>query len=162
MKQLVSLLSVFVFTSLFSFTSCKEDKYLDWKYLNQSWYEQQKSVKEDGTDQNYWTETESGLLYHVIYEGIGDNNHTAYPNNKSIINYTYTCKYFNKKNAIISLSYYVSELPQGLQEGVKMMKKNAIYEFIVPQELGYGKDSSTPPPYTTLLFEIKLSDFMTN
>ena len=42
------------------------------------------------------------------------------------------------------------------------MRKNAIYEFRIPQELGYGEEGSSPiPPYTTLIFRVELHDFQT-
>ena len=37
------LLLAAVLLAAFAFSSCERDKYLDWKYINQSWYEQHKN-----------------------------------------------------------------------------------------------------------------------
>lgn len=168
MKRTTYLLLAAALFSLMSFSSCERDKYLDWKYLNQSWYNEQKSLKEDNSDKNYWTETESGLLYRIVPggEGIGDKH----PSDKSWVNYQCTGVLFNGKvfqetanlESTINVKDSKYNIITGLQEGIKMMKKNAVYEFIVPYEIGYGEDGNgTIPPYTTLKFKIILSDFGT-
>ena len=59
------LLAAATLLAAFAFSSCERDKYLDWKYINQSWYDEHKN--DEG-----WHTTESGLMYRVIYDGIGD------------------------------------------------------------------------------------------
>ena len=162
MKHIKFLLSLFVLFSVFTFTSCKEDKYLDWKYINQQWYNQQKQMA--ATEGSEWQITESGILYKVIGEGIGDNNYSGRPNDKSAVTITYTGRFFNDKSFDSNTKYsnYLSGFVPGFQESLKLMKRNAIYEVIIPYELGYGEDGGTSiPPYTTLQFRIELVEFWT-
>ncbi len=147
------LLAAFPLITLLSLTSCDRDNYLDWKYLNQSWFDAHQN--DEG-----WQTTESGLMYRVIYEGIGDLK----PGNKSIVYITYSGTFFNGYEFDSSdySSMYVSDLCEGFIEGLKMMKQNAIYEFRIPYELGYGEDGSSPiPPYTVLIFKVELHNFWT-
>lgn len=165
MKHINFLLSLFILLSVLSFTSCKEDKYLDWKYINQQWYNQQKQKAEND---NEWQITDSGILYKVINAGVGDNNYVGRPSDKSRAVFYCTGAFMNGKTfqttAVLGASSgeTVSTWVLGLQEGLKMMKQNAKYEFVIPYELGYGEEGGTSiPPYTTLKFEIELIDFWT-
>ena len=147
------LLAAAALLATFAFSSCERDKYLDWKYINQSWYDEHKN--DEG-----WHTTESGLMYRVIYDGIGDLK----PGSKSAVLVSYRGTYFNgnefDSGEMATLS--VSGVVEGFAEGLKMMRKNAIYEFRIPQELGYGEEGSSPiPPYTTLIFRVELHDFQT-
>lgn len=147
------LLAAATLLAALAFSSCERDKYLDWKYINQSWYDEHKN--DEG-----WHTTESGLMYRVIYDGIGDLK----PGSKSAVLVSYRGTYFNgnefDSGEMATLS--VSGVVEGFAEGLKMMRKNAIYEFRIPQELGYGEEGSSPiPPYTTLIFRVELHDFQT-
>ena len=133
-----------------------------WKFINQRWYEQQKQMAV--TKGSGWQITDSGILYKVIYEGIGDNNYNGRPNDKSAVTISYTGYFFNDESFDSSTNYsnYLSGFVPGFQESLKLMKKNAIYEVIIPYELGYGEDGGTNiPPYTTLQFRIELVEFWT-
>jgi len=46
----------------------------------------------------------------------------------------------------------------GWQEGLKLLKDGGHIELVVPANLGYGDEGSgtTVPPYSILLFDIKL------
>lgn len=46
----------------------------------------------------------------------------------------------------------------GWDEGISMMKKGEEATFIIPSYLGYGEGRGEIPPYTTLLFDVKLID----
>lgn len=50
------------------------------------------------------------------------------------------------------------ELPQGLEEGLKLMHKGESATFIVPWYLAHGMKGSGKliPPYTSLVYEVKL------
>ncbi len=153
MKRITLFLLFFISLSFISLTSCKEDKYLDWRYINQQWLEQHKN--DEG-----WKTTASGLQYKVIYEGIGDDR----PSSKSAVTIAYTGTYINGVSFDSTTGYsgYLSSFVAGFQEGLKLMKENAIYEFRIPYELGYGDEGgSTIPPYTTLIFSVELKDFWT-
>ena len=157
MKHIKFLLSLFILSSVFMFTSCKEDQHLDWKYINQRWYNQEKQKAE-------WQITDSGILYKVINGGIGDNNYTGRPSDKSAVTIAYTGSFFNDESFDNNDQYSdrLSSFVLGFQESLKMMKTNAIYEVVIPYELGYGKDGGARiPPYTTLKFRIELIDFWT-
>lgn len=163
MKQI--LLSLVILFSIFTFTSCKEDNHLDWKYINQQWYNQQKQIAAESDE---WHITDSGLLYKVINVGIGDNNYVGRPSDKSRAVFYCTGVLMNgetfQTTAVLGTNYgeTVSTWVSGVQEGLKMMKQNAKYEFVMPYELGYGEEGGTSiPPYTTLKFEIELIDFWT-
>ena len=161
MKHIKFLLSLFVLSSVFMFTSCKEDNYLDWKYINQRWYDR---AKQDAEQDAAWQITDSGVLYKVINEGIGDNDYRGHPSDKSAVTIAYTGSFFNDESFDDNDQYsgYLSSFVSGFQESLKMMKTNAIYEVIIPYELGYGEDGGARiPPYTTLKFRIELIEFWT-
>ncbi|NDV47698.1 hypothetical protein D0T49_11635 [Paludibacter sp. 221] len=161
MKRTAFGLTTLFFILVFSFTSCKQDRYLDWKYMNVQWFNKQKELKKESSDENYWQRTESGLLYRVLNEGIG----TAKPSNKSVVVVSYQEVFMNEKvnSDVTPSTATLSYLSAGLQEGIKMMKLNAIYEFCLPYELAYGEDgTSSVPPYTTLIYHrVELHDFYT-
>ncbi|NPD45427.1 MULTISPECIES: FKBP-type peptidyl-prolyl cis-trans isomerase [unclassified Lentimicrobium] len=46
----------------------------------------------------------------------------------------------------------------GWDEGISMMRKGEEATFIIPSYLGYGEGRGEIPPYTTLLFDVKLID----
>lgn len=153
MKRINLLFPLFVFVFVFSLTSCKEDKYLDWKYLNEQWL----SSNYDPED-NSWKMTESGLQYKVIYEGVGP----YIVGDKSLVTFVREGKYidgsvFQQRAVVYSYLSDTSTIPEGLKEGLKMMRQDAIYEFRVPYGIGYGKDGAGAiPPYSTLLYRIEL------
>ena len=81
MKRLIY--SAFVLITLtFVLSSCDEDKYLEWKYLNETWLEQHKS-------DSGFVQTESGLCYKVIHQGA-----TRRPNSSRLISFFRFSKIF--------------------------------------------------------------------
>jgi FKBP-type peptidyl-prolyl cis-trans isomerase len=62
----------------------------------------------------------------------------------------------DEKNIIIGKRQVVT----GLEEGLKLMHKGESATFIIPWYLGYGMKGNEPlvPPYTTLIYQIKLLD----
>ncbi len=107
-------------------------------------------------------ETESGLQYLVVVEGEGEH-----PYNNSIIIVHQRCQLVN--GSIIEDTYKenepsevkMEELIEGYQEGVQLMKKGGRYKFFIPSELAWGKNGtgSKIPPYSMLVFDVKLIDF---
>ncbi|MDR1585054.1 MAG: FKBP-type peptidyl-prolyl cis-trans isomerase [Prevotellaceae bacterium] len=68
-------------------------------------------------------------------------------------------------NNIISETTYQSveigkkQLPTGLEEGLKLMRKGESATFIVPWYIAYGmKGKGEIPPYTSVIFEVKLAN----
>ena len=107
-------------------------------------------------------ETESGLQYIIIEKGEGSQ-----PDNNSIIIVHQRCQLVNgstiedtyKENEPSEVT--IEELIEGYQEGVQLMKKGARYKFYIPNELAWGKNGtgSKIPPYSMLIFDVKLIDF---
>lgn len=132
--------------------SCEEDKYADWKILNQQWIEKHK-------DDVGFNQTESGLCYKVIHQG-----EMGKPDVNSII----TVKYkgtlidgtvFDKND---NFTQSLASLVRGWVEGVRKMNVGGKYIFYVPSNLGYGDEAyGDIPPHSTLIFEIELLDSRT-
>ena len=148
MKRLIY--SAFILLTLtFVLSSCDEDKYLEWKYLNETWLEQHKN-------DSGFVQTESGLCYKVIHQGA-----TRRPNSSSIIYVKYkgeliTGKVFDETEDEV-VGFQLSNLVPGWIEGVTKMNVGGRYIFYIPYELAYGEDGSgSVPPYSTLIFDITL------
>ena len=132
--------------------SCEEDKYADWKILNQQWIEKHK-------DDVGFNQTESGLCYKVIHQG-----EMGKPDVNSVI----TVKYkgtlidgtvFDKND---NFTQSLASLVSGWVEGVRKMNVGGKYIFYIPSDLGYGDEAyGDIPPYSTLIFEIELLDSRT-
>ena len=57
-----------------------------------------------------------------------------------------------------TIRFEKKEIPTGLEEGLKLMRKGEKMRLIVPWYLGYGmKGEGNIPPYTSLIYEIKVS-----
>lgn len=152
-------LLTFALQPIIAFNSCeKSDKYIDWKVLNDNWYEANKNSLD--------FLTESGLAYRRI--GPEANPSDRKPNPGDVVWINYTGKYIDGhefdsgKNALMALSGKQSVI-DGLKEGIIKMTEGEKYEFIVPYHLGYGtKSIGAIPPYSTLIFTIELVDSQAN
>ena len=65
------------------------------------------------------------------------------------------------------LSGYMTTFIQGWVEGLCKMNLNGDYILYIPYDLGYGEDGTGSegyegyiPPYSTLIFEVHLSDIV--
>jgi len=104
------------------------------------------------------TVTDSGLQYRVIKnaEGVVPGDEAAI-----VINFIGTLvdgsEFNDSYEQSIPPNIVVQELLPGLREGVQLMNTGAIYEFVLPADLGYG---NTPPqgipPGATLIYELEL------
>ena len=153
-----------LFLFVFAFSSCEEDRHLDWRYINVQWYEQERARLCEETGEKFWAETESGLLYRVINEGIGDDDYRGRPGNRSWVEIAYTGTFFNNAqfDSSTGMTNYLAGFVPGFQEALRMMKKNAIYEVILPYKIAYGdNDGGSIPPYSALQFKIELMNFGT-
>jgi FKBP-type peptidyl-prolyl cis-trans isomerase len=107
-------------------------------------------------------ETGSGLQYVVLEEGEGDG-----PDTHAHITVHQRCQLVN--GTIIEDTYRENEtsevkmveLIEGYREGIQLMKKGARYKFYIPWELAWGKNGSGSkiPPYSLLIFDVRLMDF---
>lgn len=58
-----------------------------------------------------------------------------------------------------TVNFEKKEIPIGLEEGLKLMRKREKMRLIVPWYLAYGmKGESNIPPYTSLIYEIEIGD----
>lgn len=106
----------------------------------------------------YYTQTPSGLKYHVVKEGTG-----AKPSATDMVKVHYEGTLLD--GTIFDSSYMrgspidfpLDKLIPGWTEGVQLMKEGAVYEFYIPYNLAYGERGSGPiPPKQDLLFTIEL------
>jgi hypothetical protein len=159
------LFCIFLF-SVFLFTSCDEDRHLDWQYINQQWFEQQRQRIDPETGERYWQESESGLLFRVINHGIGDGTFESRPSIRSRVEVRYEGTLFTgmEFDSRPIAEFAVGAVVPGFTEALQMMQRNAIIQIIIPYHLGYGAGGMgiTIPPYSALQFEIELHRFWTN
>lgn len=148
-KRFFTALGVLFVILLFS--ACgKSDKYIDWKVINQDWYNQHKH------DPGF-TVTESGLVYRRIGPNANPADRTPNANDMVIVNYTGKfidgLEFDNGKKASFSMLGVVP----GFQEALLKMRQGEIFEFYIPYEIGYGaKGSGIIPPYSTLIYRVEL------
>lgn len=134
-------------------SSCeKTDKYIDWKVMNDTWYETHKN-------DSGFTVTESGLAYMRIGPAAMPTERKPNTNEKAIVKYsgTYINGYtFDSNN---STDLHLQSIIPGLREGLLKMRRGETYRFYIPQTIGYGdKKDIGVPPYSTLIFTVKLLD----
>jgi len=133
-------------------SSCTEDKFADWKILNDQKYAAEIVAK--STDNTYKT-TDSGLCYKIIYAG-----NMKQPNASSYVEVRYTGKLITGK--VFDSGTYkgsLSSTVSGWQEAISMLKVGGSMELFFPYTLGYNStDKGTIPPYSMLYFTVELLD----
>jgi FKBP-type peptidyl-prolyl cis-trans isomerase len=102
-----------------------------------------------------YTKTASGLLYKVINEG---NGNTFTENDVIMVNYRGTHidgKEFDSSKEPVA--FRMSQVVPGFAEMLKLMKPGMKVEAILPGDIAYGVDGSSPiiGPNETLVFEIE-------
>jgi FKBP-type peptidyl-prolyl cis-trans isomerase len=145
----VLLLSVWVLSS------CDEDRYADWKILNETWLE---NLKEENKDNPDFVVTESGLCYQIIH--MGSNTR---PNGGSYVEVSYKGTYLNGKS--FDSGVYKRPLLEaipGWREAIPKITRGGRIILYIPANLGYGDEGSGKiPPYSTLKFDLTL-DYVIN
>jgi len=105
-------------------------------------------------------ESPTGLWYNIEKEGNG----TFFKDNDKII-FQYECSlldgtlaYSSKELGPWEIILGRSELPTGLNEGLKLLKPGGVAVFIVPPFLAYGLigDSKKIPPRATVVYNIHI------
>ena len=105
-------------------------------------------------------ETATGLWYSVLNEGAG-----AFLNDNNIIRYEYDCSlldgtkcYSFQELGAAEIQIGKSELPAGLYEGMKLMKRGGEAVFILPPFLAYGLvgDGKKIPSRATLVYTVRI------
>ncbi|MFV0391578.1 MAG: FKBP-type peptidyl-prolyl cis-trans isomerase [Paludibacteraceae bacterium] len=147
----VAILSVTLLT-----VSCeKSDSYIDWKVMNDNWYESHK------TDAGF-TVTQSGLSYRRTSPPAGESERK--PNAADAVWVDYTGKYIDgtEFDSGTSSIFYLSgsgSIITGLAEGILQMRRGETFEFYIPHTIAYGDEQQgLIPPYSTLIFTITLLD----
>ena len=168
--QIFSISAIFTLSLLF-FSCEKQDKYTDWKVMNNDWLEANKNSKSSFPFN--WTidvlktplinaefqTTESGIKYKVLRLG---NPADRMPNPTSYIWATYEGKLIDGTSFDSGENSYlgsISNTVKGFNEILLKMHIGDIYEFYLPSDLGYGnKGSYSIPPYSVLIFRVELTD----
>lgn len=114
--------------------------------------------------------TSSGLYYQIIEPGAGDSIRWADQVRVHYRGYFLNGQEFDssyKRNKPID--FYVGNMIDGWNEGLKMLKPDAKALFIVPSHLGYGekglsdgKGGMLVPPNTVLVFEMEVLEKLEN
>ncbi len=101
--------------------------------------------------------TETGLLYEIMQEGNGPK-----PTKQDKVKIHYHASLtdstvFDSTLEKEPMSFQLSGLIKGLQEGLQLMSVGASYKFYIPPSLGYGATKAGKiPPNATLIFEVEL------
>ncbi len=146
------IIFAFILLAVFSISSCTEDRYADWKIMNEQWFEEFKALHRN--DSNFF-ETESGLCYHVIYN---EHQYTR-PHPTSRVRVSYKGELISGKvfDSGEDKYLYLQETIPGWREGLRLMRDGWHYIFYIPAELAYGKSGSgIVPPYSVLKFDLEL------
>lgn len=143
----ISIGFLLTFILLILFSACQENKWMDWKIMNDQWYAKHQ------TDSGFVT-TSTGLCYKAIYQG-----NLRRPNPQDII-------YVKYKGSLIDGSVFeeatttlsLNQTIPGWQEGIRKMNTGGTFRFYIPSKLGYNTSTSNNaiPPNSVLIFDIEL------
>ncbi len=110
--------------------------------------------------------TESGLYYLETKTGTG-----IFPDSGDVASILFTTRllasgYLLESRLVIPLPVTLGngEVIPGLDEGIRLMKKNGTATLIIPSQLAYGSYGygSVIGPYRTLIMDVKLIDLATD
>ena len=111
-----------------------------------------------------YSQTASGLFYHIDAEGIGNKpakgNSVKVHYKGELLDGTVFDSSF-KRNEPIEFSLGVGQVIPGWDEGIALLNKGAKATFIIPSDLAYGATGAggVIPPNATLKFVVELVDF---
>lgn len=109
-----------------------------------------------------WKKTESGIAYKIIEAGEGaspDANDVATMHYEgSLIDGTVFDSSYQRGETI---TFSANQVIKGWGEMLQKMKPGAIYQVVIPYDLGYGERGSPPkiPPYAALKFKMEMKGF---
>lgn len=115
----------------------------------------EKNKKKDGVKT-----TDSGLQYKVVKKGKGKK-----PIRTSHVKVHYTGKlpdgtvFDSSVKRGTPANFPLDQVIPGWTEGIQLMEPGAVYEFVIPAELAYGKSGTRDgriPPNSPLIFEVEL------
>lgn len=101
---------------------------------------------------------ELGFWYKIDKKGTGEKIM-----DKSVCSYSYNLHLINEesvKQGIVKTVIGKKEIVTGLEEGLKLLHYGDCATFIIPWYLAYGMNGNKPliPPYTSVIYEIKLDN----
>lgn len=151
-----AIFALFVILISLSVTSCMtEDNWIDWKTINEQWYNAHKN-------DNGYTLLTSGVSYKMLrYGNPKDGRPQDSVNSVVYINYEgrlYNDSIYGKGTDAGFYTYY---LVSGIKEVIMKMHPGDSCEIRIPWAEGYGSDGSGTviPPYSTLKFNVGLNSF---
>lgn len=109
-----------------------------------------------------WKKTESGIAYKVIEAGEGEspdeNDVCTMHYEGSLIDGTVFDSSYQRGK---TLAFAGNQVIKGWGEMLQLMKPGAIFEVVIPYDLGYGERGSPPniPPYAALKFKMEMKSF---
>lgn len=160
---------LFLFFVVFLFVSCDE-RFMSWKEYNEDWIVEQKDKL--GVDTNV-VDVEvlpSGILiekYHTGYGAIPKPSVDPIMGVSSAVKVKYTGWLVDGTRFDYSeeASFYLSDVVSGWQEVLSKMPQGSHWKIYIPYDKAYGETGSkgsygnfSIPPYSTLIFEIRLID----
>ncbi len=117
---------------------------------------------EENIDIEGVVQLQSGLQYKVLKEGTGPK-----PAETDSVIVHYRAMFVNRD--VFDMSYdrgpagfKLNEVTKGLSQGIRLMKKGAIYELYIPPELAYGNQTfaNIIPAGSTLIYTIELIEII--
>ena len=101
-----------------------------------------------------YSKTRSGVWYNILQKTTADSLKTD-----STVTFSYKMYDLNGqpiKEEKKTIKFGKKEVPTGLEEGLKMMRKGETIRLIVPWYLAYGISGNEGiAPYTSLIYEVK-------
>jgi len=138
---------------LLLFVTCTNDE----ARLNREIAEIENYIATTGLD---FTETPSGLFYHVLDSG----NVNRIPDSTNEVSFKHVGYLLD--STIFSNGWYASShvsmpmLVEGFQQGLQIAGEGGTAVVVFPSTLGYGeKGASTVPEYSPLIFRLKLVNY---
>src|SRR5690554_8013551 len=101
--------------------------------------------------------TDSGLLYEVIEKGTGQQPTIESTVEVHYVGTTIDGKVFDQSRDT-PIKFPLTNVIQGWQEGLQLMKEGAKYKLYIPSELAYGERGmpGSIEPNSVLIFEVEL------
>ncbi len=128
----------------------------------EQWVQGQKAYEAWSRARKGWAVTASGLQYHRVKAAKAS---APKPEPGAVVTIHYVGKFIDGREFDSSrargepATFPLDRLIKGWQEGVPMMRKGEVWEFVIPSDIAYGERNRDPiPPGSTLLFEVELID----
>ncbi len=108
--------------------------------------------------------TDLGVYYVVLEEGVGETAKTGDTLTVGYSGYFVDGTLFDSSKNINNEGTYefilgVPNFISGWNDALRIMNKGSKMQFVIPSDLAYGsRGQGTIPPYTTLVFVIKMVD----